>query len=476
MSRAAEVPVLVIGGGVAGLAAATRVVAAGTPVVVVEAADRWGGKAHTEHHEGFLIEAGPDSFVSYRPAAITWAQELGLGADIISTTDPRTVHLRRAGEMVPMPAGMGMVLPTQFAPFVRTELFSWPQKFRAGLDVVMPRRLPPGDISIGDFLAERLGPGLVDRLAEPMLGGVYGASVYDLSLDAVLPQLRDYENQHRSLLIAALRQGQQARTAAAGRSAAGSTGASPFRSLRDGMGSLVTAAVTHCATSGLADLRAGVSVTSLTAAPHGTVANLSDGSQVNAAAVVFATPAHVTAELIAEHLPKAAAIMKSGVRGSTAVVSLAYREEAFDVPPTGHGFLEAGPNPAVFSGVTFSSRKWVGRAPAGTVLLRAFLPSRSARLAMGFDDEVVAAVHEQLSAILGIHEKPVVRSVHRWVEAMPTYTVGHLDRMTALDRATSVRPDWALAGASYRGVGVPDCVASGRSAGDAVLTHVHTAA
>lgn len=465
MNAGVHAPVLVIGGGVAGLAAATQAVNAGAQVVLVEAASRWGGKVRSDLVDDFLIEAGPDSFVSYRPAAATWARELGLGDEIISTTDPRTVHLRLAGEMVPMPAGMGLVLPTQFAPFVRTELFTWPQKFRAGLDLVMPRTLPPGDISIGDFLAERLGTGMVERLADPMLGGVYGASVYDLSLDAVLPQLRTYEDDHRSLLIAALRQGRQARSASTG-----STG-SPFRSLRRGMGSLVTAAVAHCEESGLAQMRCGVSVQSLAATPAGTSATLSDGSVVTADSVVFATPADVTAGLIGDHLPKAAAVMNSVVRGSTAVVSLGYREEAFDEPPQGHGFLEAGPQPAVFSGVTFSSRKWAGRAPAGSLLLRAFIPSRSAWLATRFDDEVVAAVHDQLSAILGIHEQPVVRRVNRWLDAMPTYTVGHLDRMAALDKAMAVRPDWALAGASYRGVGVPDCVSSGRSAADAALLH-----
>lgn len=475
MTAAVRVPVLVIGGGVAGLAAATQVVNAGARVVGVEAASHWGGKVRTEVIDGFLIEAGPDSFVSYRPAAITWARELGLGDDIISTTDPRTVHLRLAGDMVPMPAGMGLVLPTQFAPFVRTALFTWPQKLRAGMDVVMPRRLPPGDISVGEFLAERLGTGLVERLADPMLGGVYGASVYDLSLDAVLPQLRTYEDDHRSLLVAALSQGRQARRAAAGSASAGTAGGSPFRSLRHGMGSLVAAAVAHCNASGLADLRAGVSVTSLAATPEGTLANLSDGSTVTADTVVFATPADVTAGLIGDHLPKAAAVMNSVVRGSTAVVNLGYRAAAFDTAPQGHGFLEAGPQPAVFSGVTFSSLKWAGRAPAGTVLLRAFLPSRSAWLAMRFDDEVVAAVHDQLAAILGIHDKPVVRSVSRWLDVMPTYTVGHLDRMAALDKAMAVRPDWALAGASYRGVGVPDCIASGRAAADSVLAHHHSA-
>lgn len=468
MNPAIQTSVLVIGGGVAGLAAATQAVHSGAQVVLVEAASHWGGKVRTDTVEEFLIEAGPDSFVSYRPAAITWARELGLGDDIISTTDPRTVHLRLAGDMVPMPAGMGLVLPTQFAPFVRTELFTWPQKLRAGLDLVMPRRLPPGDISIGDFLAERLGTGLVERLADPMLGGVYGASVYDLSLDAVLPQLRTYEGDHRSLLVAALSQGRQARGVGTG------GGGSPFRSLRHGMGSLVTAAVAACEESGLAQMRCGVSVVSLAATPGGTSATLSDGSVVTADTVVFATPADVTAGLTGDHLPKAAAIMSSVVRGSTAVVSLGYREAAFDEPPQGHGFLEAGRAPAVFSGVTFSSRKWAGRAPTGTLLLRAFLPSRSAWLATRFDDEVVAAVHDQLSAILGIHEQPVVHRVSRWLDAMPTYTVGHLDRMAALDKAMAVRPDWALAGASYRGVGVPDCVSSGRGAADAVLLLVRS--
>ncbi len=221
--------VVVVGGGITGLAAAYELTRAGVRVLLVEASARLGGKIRTERIDGFLVEAGPDSFIAYRPAATELARELGLGDAIIRTNDPRLVHIRARGEMIPMPEGMGLVLPTRMAPFVTTRLFSWPQKLRAGVDVFLPRRLDGEDVSIGAFLRHRLGGAMVDRLADPLLGGIYGAPVDELSLFAVVPQLREYEREHRSLLFASLAQGRAARARARAAAAPGSSSAGAGR-------------------------------------------------------------------------------------------------------------------------------------------------------------------------------------------------------------------------------------------------------
>jgi len=488
MGEAGSGWVVVVGGGITGLAAAYELTRAGVPVLLVEASDRLGGKIRTERMGEFLVEAGPDSFIAYRPAATELARELGMGDAIIRTTDPRLVHIRARGRMIPMPAGMGLILPTRMAPFVSTRLFSWPQKLRAGLDVLLPRWLDGRDVSIGAFLRHRMGGAMVDRLADPLLGGIYGAPVDELSLLAVVPQLRDYERDHRSLLLASLAQGRaaraRARAAAAGASggasgpsgAAGGAGSpggagagggsgSPFLSLAGGMGSLIDALAAAVRAAQGAEIRLDTRVVGLERNGARTAVTLSDGSRLVPEAVILAGPAAASARLLADEVPAAAAAIRSIPHGSTGVVTLGYRAEALAEPLVGHGFLVAGDEPLCFGACTFTSSKWAGRAPEGTILLRAFLPERSAAILARGDDEIVTAVHADLARTLGLREAPIGRNVARWQEAMPRYTVGHLDRVAAAEDAMTGRPEIILSGAAFHGVGVPECISRGRAAG-----------
>ncbi len=478
MEMAIRGGVVVVGGGITGLAAAYELTRAGVPVLLLEAADHLGGKLRTEQIDGFLVEAGPDSFISYRPAATELAGELGIGDSVIRTTDPRIVHIRARGEMIPMPEGMGLVLPTRMAPFVTTRLFSWPQKLRAGVDVLLPRSLDGTDVSIGAFLRHRLGGAMVERLADPLLGGIYGAPVDELSLFAVVPQLRDYERDHRSLMLASLAQGRasRARARAATSASAGSAGSaaggrpvpgasqSPFVSLAGGMGSLVDAVAAAVRAAPGAEIRLGTRVTGLQRVGTRTAVTASDGTRMLPDAVILAGPAGESARLLAGEVPAAAAAVRTIPHGSTGVVTLGYRAEAADRPLVGHGFLVAGDEPLAFGACTFTSSKWAGRAPDGTVLIRAFLPERLAGLLNRGDEEIVAAVHHDLARTVGLHEQPIVRHVARWQAAMPRYTVGHLDRVAAAEAAMTARPEIVLAGAAFHGVGVPECITRGRAA------------
>lgn len=458
--------VLVVGGGITGLAAAYDLARAGVPVTVAERSGRWGGKVRTDVVDGFVVEAGPDSFVAYRPAAARLATDLGLGEQIVPTLEPRTVWLRRNGRMVPMPEAMGVVLPTRLAPFVRTPLFTWRQKLRAGLDLVMPRTLDDDDVAVGEFLRRRLGDALVTQLADPLFGGIYGTTVDELSLDAVLPTLREAERTHRSLLLASLAQGRAARAARAAETPAGGPRqpGSPFRSLRRGMGSLVDALLAVLRADCHVTLRLDTTVTALRTSGTTTLADLDDGSTVRCDGVVLTAPGPVAARLLSEEVPAAAAAVGSVRHASTAVVSLGLPADAFDRPLPGHGFLEAGPRPAVFSGCTISSSKWPERAPEGSVLVRAFVPDRSASLLSEDDARLGDVVEKQVAEVLGARRPALIRRVDRWSAAMPVYTTGHPDRLATIDAAMADRPTWVLAGATYRGVGVPDCVAAGRTA------------
>jgi protoporphyrinogen/coproporphyrinogen III oxidase len=459
--------VVVAGGGITGLAAAWELAHAGIPVDLYEASDRLGGKIHTEWIDGFLVEDGPDSFISYRPAAAVLARELGLGGEIIGTTDPRTVHIRTGGRFVPLPDGIGLVLPTRMAPFLLTGLFSPLEKLAMARDLLLPRSPAAEDISIGRFLRRRLGSALVARLGDPLIGGIYGASVDELSLDAVVPQLRSAEREHRSLLLASLAQGRaRARAAAAGNPA---SKGSPFLSFRGGMGALVDTLAGRLAADPNVRIRLGVGVADLGRAAGGLSVRLSDGSKVRADGVILAGPASASAAALAELAPAVVPVLGGIPHGSTAVVSLAYRAEQLPGRP-GHGFLVARDEPLAFSACTWSSAKWAGRAPDGWVLARAFLGERSPGLLARPDDEVAAAVHADLARMAGIAGSPAFSRVARWAEAMPRYTIGHLGRVAALDEAMRALPEVAVVGAAVRGVGVPDCVDQGRAAARRIAT------
>jgi oxygen-dependent protoporphyrinogen oxidase len=451
--------VLVVGAGITGLSAAWEAMRSGARVTLVEAATQVGGKVRTERVDGFVIEHGPDSFVSYRPAALGLIDDLGMADEVITVGGSRAVHLRADGRLVPLPDGMGMVLPTRIGPFVTTPILSWRHKARAGLDLVLPRRLGPTDTSAGAFLRARLGDGVVDRFAQPLIGGIYGAGVDELSLDAVLPTLRTSEQEHRSLMVASLVQGRDARRRA--RASGTPAPGSPFRSLRSGLGALPERMEADLRAGG-ADIRLATRVDRLGSDPSGTWATFSDGSGQRVDAVVLAVGAAAMADLIEPAAPSAARALRTIPHSTTTVVTLAYPLGAFGAPPTTQGWLEAGEAP--ISGVTISSTKWAGRAPDGFVLLRAFVPERRGRLATAPDGEILGVVTAHVAGVLRISGQPTLSRVTRWTRAMPTYTVGHLDRVSAVEAALGDVPGWYPAGSALHGVGVPDCIADGRRA------------
>jgi oxygen-dependent protoporphyrinogen oxidase len=447
--------VLVVGGGITGLTAAYTLGRAGIPTTLVEAADRLGGKVRTESIDGFLVESGPDSFVSYRPAALELARELGLGEALIGPTQPRTVWIRSRGRFVQLPEAMGLVLPTRLGPFITTAMFSPLEKLRIGMDLVLPRDGLDRDVSVGAFLRRRLGGVLVDRLAGPLLGGVYATPIDELSLMAVVPQLRDAERRHRSLLLASLASGRAAKVGGSG---------SPFVTLAGGMGQLSGALVEAIERSRGVDVRMHSTAVALEGRRGGFDVRLATGELLRPEAVVLASPGPATAGLLDAIAPIAAAHVRSITHGSTAVVSLGYRLDQFSKPPAGHGFLVAKGEPLAIDACTLSSLKWAGRAPDGTVLLRVFIGSHSPAVLAGSDAELVALGKRDLALMMGVHGAPILARVARSMGQMPKYTVGHLERVAGASAALAGLPNLTIAGAAFRGVGVPHCVAQGRAA------------
>ena len=453
--------VLVIGGGITGLAAARALAVDGVPVTLVEAGPRLGGKIVTERTGGLVLEMGPDSFLATRPAAVTLCRELGLGDELVGTRDPRAVYIRHRCNLLPMPEGLGLVLPTRVMPFARTRLFSWPEKIRMTRDIVSPRMLGPDDIAVGTYLRRRLGSPLVDRLAGPLVGGVYGTPIDELSLDAVVPQLRVAERQHRSLLFAGLADGRAMKAAIAKRPP-GVKSLGVFVSLRGGMDTLVDALEASLAAAG-ANVRTGCRVRSLVRAGTGVAARFADGSMSRFDGAILAMPAPEAARLLEGEVPGASAALGTIPHGTSILVTLAYRRAGVGRALVGHGYLIPASEGGPISACTWSSEKWPGRAPDDTLLVRMFVRDEGAWTTLP-EDKLITAARAEAEGTLRISGEPSVVRVSRWDGAMPRYTVGHLSRVAAIEEAVTAWPAVTVAGASYRGVGLPDCITQGHAA------------
>ena len=468
--------IVIVGGGIAGLAAAHRLLelrnaqALDLEILLLEASHRLGGCIATEQVGDFLIEAGPDSFISEKPWALRLCERLGLAPRLVSTQAAhQKIYVVHHGKLVPLPEGFFLLAPTQLAPFVRTPLFSWRGKLRMTAELLMPRGVANVDESLGAFVRRRFGSEALERVAQPLLGGIYAADPDKLSLIATMPRFREMEKSRRSVIWAMW--SEQRRRARKRESGSGARW-SLFVTLAGGMQEFVDA-IAQGLPQGSARLNSSVTSIFPNDGKQPWQVATSTNEILEADGIIFATPAFQAAKILAPAVPEAAKELSSIAYASSATVSLAYRNRDFPRVPDSFGFVVPAIESRKIMACTFSSLKYPGRAPEGHVILRAFIGgSLQPDLLNDNDRTMERNVRAEIASLLGVEAEPLLVRIHRYPNSMPQYHVGHQARIQRIESELDNYSNLALVGSAYHGVGISDCVRTGEEAAERIFKQI----
>lgn len=457
--------IAIIGGGISGLSAAFtlekhRRAGASLDYVVYESTPRLGGVLVTERVDGCLVEAGPDSFLTEKPWASDLCREVELGDQLIGSNDAeRKTYILVKGSLVLIPDGLMFMIPTKIMPTVLSPLFSIGTKLRMAGEWFHPPRKAEADETVAAFVARHYGPEMVDRLADPLLSGVYGGEANQLSVRAVLPRFAEMETSYGSLGRAML--SARKRMAQASKAPARPL----FTSLKNGMQQLVDAVVSRLPAPGL---RTNTSVQVVQPSREGWTVSADDSNRFDA--VIVATPAQTAAQLLRSTSAELASELGGIQYTSSVTVNLGYDRKVREALPPGFGFLVPRSEGKRMLAATFVHNKFPHRAPDDRALLRCFVGgARNEQILQTPDEEIIRTIREELQQIIGLKADPLFTRVYRWKGAMAQYGVGHLERLQRIETLLQQLPGLTLAGNGYRGIGVPDCVRSGIEAANKAL-------
>ena len=459
--------IAIVGGGISGLSAAfdleqRRRTTGDVEYALYESSPRLGGVLRTEYLEGCVVEAGPDSFVTEKTWAANLSSEIGLGGQLIGSNDTdRKTYILTRGRLVEMPDGLTFMVPTKIIPTGLSPLFSWKTKLRMTQELLHPPRAINHDESVAAFVERHYGREMVDRLADPLLAGVYGGESANLSVRAVLPRFVEMERTHGSLGRAML--------AARKKMSAGPGKAAPplFTSLKNGMQSLAETLVSKLNPASLA-----TSTAVKTVVPEGRGWRVSASQRSEPFdAVIVALPALAAAEVLRDASLELSSELASIQYSSSITVGVGYGRDVRQSLPPGFGFLVPRSEGKKLLAATFVHNKFPHRAPEDIALLRCFFAGSVAEEVWEMSDaQLIAIVAKELQQIVGLRAEPLFARVYRWKSAMAQYGVGHLERLERIEAMRKQIPGLALAGNGYRGIGVPDCVRSGREAVKVLLS------
>jgi protoporphyrinogen/coproporphyrinogen III oxidase len=459
--------IAIIGGGASGLAAATvlqyaKSAGADLEFTLFERDSRLGGVMQTERVDDCLIEAGPDSFLSEKTTGAEFCKLFGLGDQIIGSNDSeRITYILVNNRLIPMPDGLMFMVPTKILPTVTTPLFSWGTKIKMGLELLArPPRKNKADESVADLVRRHYGQEVVERLADPLLAGVYGGDAANLSVRAVLPRFSDMEAKYgslsRGMLVA------RNKMAAFAKSQGPNFKPRPlFSSLKDGMQQMVDAVAAFLPTS---SVQTDVAITNLYRENDRWMVAVK-GEPQPFDGVIVATPAHIAGNLLSRQNQVLAYDLNAISYSSSVTVVMTYsRADLANMPP-GFGFLVPKSENRRIRALTFVHNKFPHRAPSDKGIVRVFLGGLSDPAVLAFsDEEILQIVTRELQEIVGLNAQPRITRMYRWNRAMAQYGPGHLDRVQRIHQAVAATPNLALAGNAFQGIGVPDCLASGLNA------------
>ncbi len=461
--------IAIIGGGISGLTAAYHLAQArrgGAPVDehLHEAGPRLGGVIRSEEVDGCLIEAGPDAFLTEKQDGIELCEQLGLVSELIGSEDhQRRTWVLHRGRLVPLPEGFEFMVPTRPLGVLRTPLLSWRDKLALATELFSRPPRFAADESVASFVERHFSRGLLENIVEPLLAAVYGGDAHRLSAQSVLPRLVQVERQSGSLV-----RGLRRRKPVAPEQAPRKLPAPLFTALRHGLETLVRALQMNLDAQRITCNSTVEGVTPR--ASGGYDLHFAGGATVPAEAVILAVPARVAAHLLRETDIVLVRELQDIHYSSSIIVAVVYETDKVPELPLGFGFLVPRKEGMRIRACSWPGQKFPGRVPPGRVLLRCFLGGMQDEGVLALSDEdTLRTVRAELGAILGIDAEPLLTRVYRWPKAMAQYTVGHERRLKEIQLRLSHHPGLYLAGNAYQGIGIPDCVRSGRQAAEQCL-------
>ncbi|MFZ3072254.1 MAG: protoporphyrinogen oxidase [Thermodesulfobacteriota bacterium] len=463
---------VIIGGGIAGLSTAYSLIehsrlkgVKDLHITLIEKSSGLGGNIKTENIDGFLVEGGPDCFLSEKPWAMELIKRLGLETSLLPTRKPRgKTFVYHKGKLHLLPEGVILMVPTRMIPLAFSSLISIQGKLRMALEFFIPKRKEKTDESLGDFVRRRLGKEALDKIAEPLVAGVHAGDPETMSVRASFPKFVELEENHGSLIrgMLARMKAMRAHTKPGVKS-----NITMFMTLRHGLTELISAIVSKL--EGV-EIKTGIKVKGVLKKGNGYEVLVEGSPSIEADSVVIAAPAYAAAELVKTLDKELSEKLLTIPYVSTATVSIGYKRKDIAHPLDGFGFIVPKIEKRKLMAATWSSIKWEGRAPEDSVLIRCFIGgAKNEELVSLNDKEMTDVVRSELKEIMGIDAEPLFVRVFRWIKAMPQYTIGHETRVLKIEELAGKHSGLYLTGSAFKGIGISDTVREGEVTAKKVL-------